>query len=375
MRGHVSRIKAWDLEITDKFPLQPGYSGSPVVDEYGKVIGVVNTRLGDGKTGVAISIEALEQIWLNRPSDAKFAPVHPKDEEYADPHVPWKLPLLPAASGLVGRDKERRETDALRLEALAAGSNAEMLSVEEQSVPPACPETPGTPKPTSLAPHESETAPAVFAAVFATKRRRSPANTIFLSYAKNVFLILLALIFLGGIGFAIYYGGPGLIGVLTGNTSGPADTLYRVARSGSQLMAVGVQGTILTSSDGHTWTTQNVGTTNTLSGVARSDSQFVVVGDQGTILTSPDGHTWTTQNAGTSNNLIRVAWSGSQFVVVGDHGTILTSPNGRTWTTQNVGTTNTLSGVARSDSQFVVVGDQGTILTSPDGHTWTLISP
>jgi chaperonin GroEL len=69
MRGQADRLWAWDLEITDEYLLQPGYSGSPVVDEYGNVIGVVNTRRGEGKTGVAISIEALRKVWPEMPRD------------------------------------------------------------------------------------------------------------------------------------------------------------------------------------------------------------------------------------------------------------------------------------------------------------------
>jgi hypothetical protein len=52
----------------------------------------------------------------------------------------------------------------------------------------------------------------------------------------------------------------------------------------------------------------------------------VAVGTQGTILTSPDGRVWTAQQSGTAKNLWSVAWSGSQLVVVGRGGTILTSP-------------------------------------------------
>lgn len=66
MKGQADRFKAWDLEITGEYLLQPGYSGSPVVDEYG-VIGVVNTRRGEGRTGVAISIETLTTIWQGPP--------------------------------------------------------------------------------------------------------------------------------------------------------------------------------------------------------------------------------------------------------------------------------------------------------------------
>ena len=85
----------------------------------------------------------------------------------------------------------------------------------------------------------------------------------------------------------------------------------------------------------------------------------------GTILTSSNGITWTTRTSGTTNSLYGVTWSGTQFVVVGLSGTILTSPDGITWTTRTSGTTNALNGVIWSGTQFVVVGNIGTILTSP----------
>ena len=44
--------------------LQPGYSGSPVIDKYSNtVLGVVSHRRGKGDKGLAISIEALSEIW------------------------------------------------------------------------------------------------------------------------------------------------------------------------------------------------------------------------------------------------------------------------------------------------------------------------
>ena len=58
------RIQAWDLQIIDDHPLKPGYSGSPVVDrETGEVLAVVSHRQGQGESGLAISISALEKIW------------------------------------------------------------------------------------------------------------------------------------------------------------------------------------------------------------------------------------------------------------------------------------------------------------------------
>ena len=64
LAGH----KSWDLNIDDVDTLQPGYSGSPVVDEKGVCIGIVSHREGRGEKGIAISIEVLTKIWLARPT-------------------------------------------------------------------------------------------------------------------------------------------------------------------------------------------------------------------------------------------------------------------------------------------------------------------
>lgn len=59
------RTLAWDLEIShdSKYDLQPGYSGSPVIDKIsGYVLGVITQSIPERK-GLAISIDALEKIW------------------------------------------------------------------------------------------------------------------------------------------------------------------------------------------------------------------------------------------------------------------------------------------------------------------------
>ncbi|MEH2261214.1 trypsin-like peptidase domain-containing protein [Nostoc sp.] len=57
------RIPVWDLQVVDDYNLESGYSGSPIVDEAtGKVLGIVSHKQG-GRTGLAISIEALDKIW------------------------------------------------------------------------------------------------------------------------------------------------------------------------------------------------------------------------------------------------------------------------------------------------------------------------
>jgi len=64
------RVRGWNLEIDDGRHPQPGYSGSPVIDERsGEVIGVISHWKGDGPKGLALSVEALKRIWSGIPPD------------------------------------------------------------------------------------------------------------------------------------------------------------------------------------------------------------------------------------------------------------------------------------------------------------------
>lgn len=58
----------WDLSIENKGTLQPGNSGSPVWDKKYRALGVVSRRQVAGHEGLAISIDALEEVWKDMPS-------------------------------------------------------------------------------------------------------------------------------------------------------------------------------------------------------------------------------------------------------------------------------------------------------------------
>jgi hypothetical protein len=110
-------------------------------------------------------------------------------------------------------------------------------------------------------------------------------------------------------------------------TGPPFDGLLAVASSGAKFVAVGLH--IYTAPGGGSgvdWSQQTSGTTNLLSGVAWAGTQFVAVGANGTMLTSPDGVTWSLQASGTASALSGVASSGTNVVMVGANGTIVTSP-------------------------------------------------
>ncbi len=150
-----------------------------------------------------------------------------------------------------------------------------------------------------------------------------------------------------------------------------SNSLLAIAWTGSQFVAVGALGTILTSPDAVTWTTQNRVTTSDLAGVAWTGGTLVAVGLVGTIITSPDDVTWTSHNWGVPFDLLDVAWTGTQVVAVGYGGEILTSPDGTSWTSRASSTSYPLAGVASTGTQLVAVGQHGTIVTSADGVTWT----
>jgi len=156
----------------------------------------------------------------------------------------------------------------------------------------------------------------------------------------------------------------------TQQVSGTTEQLLSVVWTGNQLVVVGYFGVILTSPDGKMWSSRASKIGNPLLSVVWADTQLVAVGLNGTILTSPDGINWTSQLSGTQKNLSSIVWTGNQLVAVGDSGTVLTSGDGITWVHQISGTTNSLSSVAFSGAQILAIGNSGLILSSLNGVDW-----
>jgi hypothetical protein len=173
------------------------------------------------------------------------------------------------------------------------------------------------------------------------------------------------------------------------NTSNPA--LRSLTQVAGTFFAVGDAGTILSGTDGITWTTRTSGTTSNLNGVTYGGI-YVAVGDGGTILTSADGATWTAQTSGTANILRQASSIGNIYVAVGDSGTVSTSvDSGATWAAQTITGAPNLVGIAANsqyatldsiglaftstaitaNSQFVAVDSSGNAYTSADGVTWS----
>ncbi len=197
---------------------------------------------------------------------------------------------------------------------------------------------------------------------------------------------------------------------LEGNAPGSAansntQTLRAITHVLSTYTAVGDAGTVISSTDGITWTTHTASsdTTNNLNGIAHG-ALYVAVGDAGTIITSVDGNTWTrripttTVTANLHQVTSFVGYYGTIYVAVGDAGTVVVSKDGgATWETATAppATSNTaLVGITAESqfsyvwplvadpllgfitlAQFVAVDSNGNAYTSVNGFEWSAAIP
>lgn len=139
------------------------------------------------------------------------------------------------------------------------------------------------------------------------------------------------------------------------------------------LLVVGVSGAGAATDPLDTWHWRNPSPQgNPLHGVCFGDEEFVAVGANGTVMTSPDGEAWLNQESGTRITLNGVTHAAGRFVAVGEFGLILYSDDARVWQSADSPWFYHLNAVTWGEGLFVAVGEDSAILTSPDGMTWTL---
>ncbi len=165
----------------------------------------------------------------------------------------------------------------------------------------------------------------------------------------------------------------------------PTDNqISRVGFANGKFFAGGIRGTLLTSTDGATWTAGSVPTENNLYGFAygqgstSSQSLYVFLGGVDSIYTSVDGATWTPRNSGVSvdginygSGLQSLAFGAGRFVAVGEGGQTSTSTDGITWTAGSVGTTDLVASLHYLNGKFYAIGGVSNLYASVDGLSWT----
>ncbi|MCX6954077.1 MAG: immunoglobulin domain-containing protein [Verrucomicrobia bacterium] len=162
-------------------------------------------------------------------------------------------------------------------------------------------------------------------------------------------------------------------------TSFSSAHLNAVTWTGTQFVAVGAPGLIVTSRDGVTWNSAVTDTYLELFAVGGSGSRLVAAGEGRKILSTEDGAKWTSReldipDLSPGGNFHGVAWNGRQFVVVGEAGMIFTSADGVEWLWRSTRIPLGLGAVTSNGSRTVAVGSSATYLTT-DGVSWSTPAP
>ena len=216
----------------------------------------------------------------------------------------------------------------------------------------------------------------------------SADGTIWTSRTSNTSANLNAVIWTGSLYIAAGDGGvittsPDGTTWTAGSTAATED-LMGVAWDGSQYLVVGSNGTsgvVQTSPDTATWTTQ-LSPISGLNGViwngAATTPEFIAVGLDGIVMNSSDGISWSSNNYSTSA-LYSIAAYGDKLVAVGDAMTIIDyNPTTTNWTEQAYTPDNLpagypvpdLRGILHDGSMFLAVGSVGLAIASADGINW-----
>ncbi|MBU6399573.1 MAG: hypothetical protein KGS61_04595 [Verrucomicrobia bacterium] len=183
--------------------------------------------------------------------------------------------------------------------------------------------------------------------------------------------------------------------VPTTNSSGTLFRMASVAFGNGRLVGGGavsdqeeqfIAAMLFYSSDGATWTRNPIAVPSLVS-ITWGNGQFCAVGLNGLVLTSADGISWTEHSAGTTNSFYAITYGNREFVAVGSGppgsglgAFVASSPDGVTWTpwywAPQLGWDNpgSFGVVAYGNNKFVALG-QGlnyiSVATSVDGVNWT----
>jgi hypothetical protein len=165
----------------------------------------------------------------------------------------------------------------------------------------------------------------------------------------------------------------------TSLTAGVSGALIGIAASPTTLLITGSAGAMASSTDGTTFTSRT-NNNQVLNGIAFGNNTFVSVGNSangsGYIATIGADGTVTRRVSGTTSNLREVKFLNGLFVGgTNSAGHLVTSTDGVTWTSRTVaGTATDFNGLAFGGGLYVAVGTNGRFTASQDGITWDTVS-
>jgi hypothetical protein len=168
-------------------------------------------------------------------------------------------------------------------------------------------------------------------------------------------------------------------------TSRPSPAIGLILRSiafgaGRYVACDGFNNTYIHSTDGITWTSSTIpGATNGINRIVFANGLFIAVSTStgGIIYKSTDGLTWTQQNLGLTGSLRAITWTGSLYVIGGTGGVVVRSSDGSSWTSASIAGASTAIVTSMSWTGAIIVagGSQAnTVYVSENAVTWTTVN-
>lgn len=150
------------------------------------------------------------------------------------------------------------------------------------------------------------------------------------------------------------------------------------ATSGNNIFAGNaVDGILLSSDNGNSWTVVNNGLTNTVvNALAVSGSNIFAGTNGGVFLSNNNGNSWIAVSAGLTNDtVLSLAISGSKiFAGTAWNGVFLSTNNANSWTEVNTAISDTAKVnvlVIKDSVVFAGTADGGVLMSSDNGGSWT----
>ena len=154
-----------------------------------------------------------------------------------------------------------------------------------------------------------------------------------------------------------------------------SNILWETKYLNGKFMALGNNGTIISSIDGEHWEAFDLKTKATLKGIAYGNGRYVAIGydnDDGVIYGSIDGVNWSLLATTTYHQLTDIIFGNNKFVAVGQGGKIVISNDGENWNLKNdTNLESLLHSIIYANGSYVAVGYDGLIVSSSNGENWT----
>ena len=196
---------------------------------------------------------------------------------------------------------------------------------------------------------------------------------------KGILITVLALLLLGG-GFCGWWfflrEETVALPALTSVSIPTSQNLWSIAAASGKFVAVGFSGTILSSSNGITWSELSTAQQghDLYAVTANEAGTFTAVGDRGGTWHSDKGNVWIQGKSPIRSVLMDVTFLNDSFWAVGEDGVILRSSDGSNWNSTHGKSKQDLEGITYGAGKFVAVGsnDSGDSITlvSSNGTEW-----